>query len=141
MRAAPNARLRVRSSVPPDQVADFAFGLSQLSRKATRHVRGAGSIEEAQAASGPAGGVSREAAANTGVAVILKEREATSSASSWNALQRNPYCSRSVGGSRAAVDNRCAGTNTRKGAGRRASRITAATSFAGAVTAIVSPAI
>src|SRR6266508_4689459 len=98
-------------------------------------------IEEAQAASGPAGGVSREAAARTGVAVILKERAASCSASPWNALQRNPYCWRSVGGSRPAVDSRCAGTNTRKGAGRRASRITAATSFAGAVTAIVSPLI
>jgi len=85
-------------------------------------------VEDAQAA---IVGVSREAAARTGVAVILMERAANCSASSWNVLQRSPYWSRSRGGSRPAVDNRCAGTNTRKGAGRRASRITAATSFAG----------
>src|SRR6266498_320429 len=98
-------------------------------------------IEDAQAASRPVVGVSREATARTGVAVILIERAASCSASSWKVLQRSPYWSRSRGGSRPAVESRCAGTNTRKGVGRRASRITAATSFAGAVTAIVSPLI
>jgi hypothetical protein len=51
---------------------------------------------------------------------------------------RSPYSCRSRSGRRPAVAARCAGTSRRIGAGRGASRITAATSRAGAVTEIVS---
>jgi hypothetical protein len=47
-------------------------------------------IEDVQAASRPLVGASREATARTGVAVILMERAASCSASSWKLLQRSP---------------------------------------------------
>jgi hypothetical protein len=90
------------------------------------------------AASSRGSGLSRDAAIRVGVVLSRSERAASGSASSWSGLQRSPYSCRSRSGRRPAVAARCAGTSRRIGAGRGASRITAATSRAGAVTETVS---